>query len=89
MNYSSMILGFFLVLSFQVPDKIKHDVNNEHSSNRFNKSRLQIAFNSLISIISDSKICGKRWKFLCSNNVLLSFLKTVRIARKNQGAQLK
>lgn len=79
-----MILGFFLVLSFQALDKIKHDVNNTHTFNRINKSHLQTASNSLLSLISDSKIYGKRWKFLCGNYVILSFLKTVWIAQKKK-----
>lgn len=77
MNYYSWMILDFLALGFQDLHKRKHDENIEHTSKSINKSPLHIAFNSLILLISASKICGKRWKFLCSNDVILSFLMTV------------
>lgn len=82
LEYSWMILDFFLALSFQDLHKRKHDENIKHTSKSINKSLLQIAFKSVIFLISASKIWGKRWRFLCSNDVILSFLREVWIAWK-------
>lgn len=81
-----------MALSFQdFLQKRKHDENMEHTSKSINKSLFQIAFNSLVLVISARKICIRSWKFLCSNDVILSFLRTVSIAwkNKNQRTQLK
>lgn len=60
MDYSWMILDFFLALVFEDLHKRKHNENIEQTSKSINKSLLQIAFNSLILFIFASKICGKR-----------------------------
>lgn len=54
----------------------------EHTSKSINKSLLQIAFNWLILVIPARKICIRSWNFLCSNDVILSFLRTAAIAWK-------
>jgi len=79
-----MVLDFFLALGFQDLHKRKYEESTQHTSRRINKSLLQIVFDSLILLMSASKIHGKRQKFLCSNNATLGFLRTVWIAQKKK-----
>lgn len=81
LNDTRLLFGFKVYIKKK---KIKktHDENIKHTFKSINKSFFQIAFNSLVLLISASKLCGKRWKCLHSNDIILSFLRTAWIVWK-------